>query len=373
MESSHRRQERLRDKTQIEQRKGEWLRRTFEEKKQLEDKKRERDLDRSRRRLHNASAARIQRTWRRSYHKRLYWRLLNHAAALIQVAMRDYTLHQHAIRFQSAVTLQRWWHLVFFRRQRRTAQDRILNGMYRHVLQRRGRRFRLQLAAALIIQRTWMRYWHGIKAAAAATIQRCARRRQRKRQMKRLASIHLHLQTTERMDASARVLQRNMALWAVTARLVSDADFQRVLQLTKQPKGHSVVTDDVPHEGLAKAAADEVKLQRLKATLLRDIDDLRRVRVPKATQQRNDEQESLRRLKALESQRLAKDKEREVERLRQVEDHTRRGIRWELEKQLDHQRRVKMKQGKVHRDSNNAGGGGASGTKGRIDCRVEVE
>ncbi|RHY28047.1 hypothetical protein DYB32_006305 [Aphanomyces invadans] len=175
------------------------------------------------------------------------------------------------------------------------------------------------------------------------------------------------------MDASARILQRNLAHRAVKIRLLCDVVFQKLLSTMKTPSVKIIELDDVPHEGLANAVAEEAKLVRQRDTLTREIDELRRTRVPMAMQQRNDERESLRRLRVLESHRVAKEKEREAERLREVEEQTKRVIRWEMEKQFDHQRRFKMKKVKQHGDNSTTSSGTTEAGFGRLDSRVEVE
>ncbi|KAF0686074.1 Aste57867_22039 [Aphanomyces stellatus] len=343
-ETARRRQERLAEKTRLERLKGEWLRRQYEERKELEDKKREREMDRATRRLQAMSAEVIQAAWRRWSHDRLYWRLVHHAATLIQITLGEFCTRRRVRRHRAATRLRRWWRLVAWRRQRQRAANCITACVHRCVLRRRSRVFRMRWAAAVVVQRVWHGYWRMTTAAAAATIQRWARRKHHKKQIKRLASIYQHLRTIERMDASARVLQRRLGHAAVAQRIKADTAFRARLDAAKQPEVKSItMPSGTTEHRLREAAARETALKLEEARVLREIETLRQVSLPKATQRRNDERESLRRMRALESQRAAKDKHVELLRLRELEDQARRDIRLDMEKRWDQERREKIK------------------------------
>ncbi|KAH9184771.1 hypothetical protein AeNC1_013254 [Aphanomyces euteiches] len=365
VESARRRQKRLREKTELEHRKGEWLRRLYEDKKALEDKKRGREIDRATRRVQNQAATCIQAAWRQSYQTRLYWRLLHHAAALIQITMRDFTHRQHSKRFHASKTLQKWWRLLFFRLRHVHAARTICACIVRYTRRRRGQRFRLRWVAALVLQRVWRVYWGATQHAAAAVIQRIVRQKRQKKQMKRLASVYQHLKMIDRMNTSARVLQRHLGLRAVRRRLASDPAFQLAYRQAKQPTSSSLMrfsADPATETRLQEATDREVELTSLKNNLLDQIATLKSHSIPKATKEREDERESLRRMRALEAQRVEKEKLDEMERVRSFEQQTRREIRMEMEKIFDQARRDKMKAAK------------APAARGDLaDSRVEVD
>ncbi len=349
-ECNRRRQERLKAKADVEWLKTESLRRAYEAKKELEERKREREMDRAQRRVRTMSAEVIQHAWRRVYHERLWRHLYYQAAVVIQTTLRAYLGRRHALCFCAARMIQQWW--VRTHRQRaQVAAASVLHRALRCFLHRHHIHIQKRKShAAMLIQRAWTRYWRATREAAASTIQRWIRMKQRRGRKIRLARMHQHLQSVERMHRSATILQWSLGRYVAQCRVRRDAAFQRDMQarqhvaVTTAMKEKVAVTiehgdkgDDVwthVHEREKHLKLEEARLRGL-------IKDLREVQIPQAQARRADERESLRRWKLLQVQWKEKEKAWEDEKKREAEEQVRRDIRLEMEKKWDADRRWK--------------------------------
>ncbi|KDO34234.1 hypothetical protein SPRG_22073 [Saprolegnia parasitica CBS 223.65] len=302
---TQRRQERLQERARLEAWKSDMLRRALDEKRELDEKRREREMDRAMRRLQHMSAEVIQAAWRRVYHGMLWRRLRDNAACLLQLAWRDFVQRRKQRRFRATRRLQRWW--------RRAIVDLCLRRVW-HTWQR-------VVAERQDARSQWRTYWHFIRDAAAMTLQR----------------IYQHLQFLERMEASARRIQY------VVGRHVARKRLRAVQSPAKTPRAvaaHEICVDGTREVELCRTT---VRLRAEIARLEIEVARLRNDAVPQAQAIRFDERERLRRLRVLEAQRLARESEAIAQRKRDVEERKRREIRVELDKHWDLTRRQQGK------------------------------
>ncbi|EQC34565.1 hypothetical protein SDRG_07890 [Saprolegnia diclina VS20] len=334
---TQRRQARLQERARLEAWKSELLRRALDEKRELDDKRREREMDRAMRRLQHMSAEVIQSAWRRVYHGMLWRRLRDNAACLLQLAWRDFVQRRKQRRFRATRRIQRWWRRAVVV----LCVRRVWHTWQRVVTTRQNARCRArawqEARAARCLQAQWRTYWQFIRDAAAMTLQRWARRKTRRQRVKRLASIYQHLQFLERMEASARRLQYVIGRHAARTRL------RAVPTAAEKPR--AVAAHEICVDGTREAELGRTTI-RLRAEIARleiEIARLRNDALPEAQAMRFDERERLRRLRVLEAQRLARESEANAQRKRDVEERKRREIRLELDKHWDLTRRQQGK------------------------------
>ncbi|OQR81282.1 hypothetical protein THRCLA_23406 [Thraustotheca clavata] len=334
LECTRRRTERAQERARVERCKAALLQRAYEEMTEMEDKKRDREAKRAERRLHHLSAQVIQSAWRRVYHERLWLRLHENAAYLIQITFKDYLQKQKQKRFRAHRQLQRWWRSMRSIRQQVKAVCCLQRWFRFEKMKQRQALLNRQISAAKVLQHQWRVYWLSIQYAASIVIQRWLRQKRRRQQFKRLASIYQHLQSLERMTKSAQRIQYAVGRHAVQKRIYIDAAFSAKLIKLQSTEAILDRTEE---------ATLSVKNSRLKQqvhTLEKEVKQLRTEALSNAQTRRNEEKESLRRLQILEAQRLVI----EVEKANAIkllkEKQTRRDIRFDIEKQLDFKRRA---------------------------------
>ncbi|KAF1334901.1 Yap-binding/alf4/glomulin, partial [Globisporangium splendens] len=218
---------------------------------------------------------------------------------------------------------------------------------------------KLQHAAASYIQYMWrkQRILAGRRRKAACLLQRAWRVQLSKKKITRFPRAYRHLKHMEKLERSAKVVQRALGKHAAYRRLMQSNELARYPQVMARqwPPQLPISSTDLQLAGqtlqATKASYKNLSLQE--SNLTKQLESVQR-RVQELKEKRDDEADKLTRFHALEAYRRAKDDTTTQQKLQEVETRMRTEIRAELEKEFEASRRAvvreKSKQQRQARD-----------------------